>query len=266
MAHEIRTMEDFKKKTYYFGALIPESVFAMSNDQKKDFSSGQGHELNVKMRANKSSSALAVNMLGVAASKRLDAKYWNTTFGLRGFFLSDEIECHFEQKLPVIGVKGYTPNLDFCLTSNRRIIGLESKFCEMYRRKRKQRIQEQYFARFPYWDEWEGLRKTSENISDYGKAGRLDAAQLVKHALALITWAHRCNGKFRLVYIYHDILWNDKVKEEHEEDVKKFAAESGLGRHFMPLPYSRYFEKMQRFKASFEPEYFDYIKKRYAFC
>lgn len=262
-------MKDYYKK-------LKDSVYSISMRQQLEFGGGQGGELKskykhgkvvpAKMLARYSSSALAVNMLGVADSLGLGADYWDSVFGLRNYFHGRNVECHFEKHLKVSGVRGFTPNLDFYIEGGERFLGVESKYREMYARKRKQVVQEQYLEKFPYWGEWKDLRRTAEKVDSYAKLGRLDAAQLIKHSLALISAAEKVGtaGKFRLLYLYHDVLDDESVRKEHLSEIRRFAEESGLGRHFIPLPYSRYVKRMETFRKYFDADYLPFIHKRYA--
>ena len=256
-------MSDYYKK-------LCESVFAISAEQRCDFCMASGHELlpkvingkmsPPKMQAKFSSSALALNMLGPISNCKLPGSCWDELFALRGFFGNREVETHFEKKLRVPAVRGYAPNLDFFITCGPRCVGVESKYHEMYHRKHNQTVQEQYIDRFEWWSEFEGLRIVADKVSDYTGGGRLDAAQLVKHCLALISSAKRNgnDGKFRLVYIYHDIV-DEKIAKEHKEGLDKFVETANLGRRFLHLKYSQFLGRLK----SFLPQIYDrenYIK------
>ena len=261
----------------YYNKLC-ESVFAISAEQRSDFCMASGHELlpkvingKIKMQARFSSSALALNMFGPISNCKLPGSCWDELFALRGFFGNREVETHFEKKLRVPAVRGYAPNLDFFITCGSRCVGVESKYHEMCHRKHRQTVQEQYFDRFEWWSEFKGLEKIAKDVSTYTGGGRLDAAQLVKHCLALISSAKRNgnDGKFRLVYIYHDIV-DKKIAKEHKEGLDKFVETANLGRRFLHLTYSQFLGRLKNFlpqiydRREDREKYIKFLVHRYA--
>lgn len=250
-------------KKYYYD--LTDSVFDLSRRQKDAFGKGLGQELYPrcvrgknrppKMCAVSSSSALAVNMFGPFAETCHHADFWNSLFKLGRFLVSDTQWGSFEKKLKVAGVSGFTPNLDFCIEGDDRIVGVESKYREVYAAHKKQVVQDQYFEKFRRWDEYPGLESTARSVGSYTCLG---AAQLVKHALSLIS----TNKYFRLIYIYHPIEV-ERVHIKHEEELFRFKTECGLGRHFMAMTYGEYWKRLLHFSENLPDGYVEFIKKRY---
>ena len=249
------------------------SIFQISPDQRLAYNHANGHELSrktngtlPKMWAYYSSSALVVNMFGLIESLNLGGECWDSLLRLKSFFGSRKVYSQFEKKIPIKGVTGYTPNLDLYLCGGDRHVGIESKFMEMYRRKRKQKVSSQYIEKFPWWSEYQGLKKIATNVLNYTGDGRFDAAQLLKHCMALISRAKESgrDGKFRLVYIYHDIRCS-RVAEEHSKALREFTKAASLGGRFISLTYNQYIERLTRYSSkipSFE-KYCDFLVKRY---
>ena len=115
------------------------------------------------------------------------------------------------------------------------------------------------------------LKKIAKDVSTYTGGGRLDAAQLVKHCLALISSAKRNgnDGKFRLVYIYHDIV-DKKIAKEHKEGLDKFVETANLGRRFLHLTYSQFLGRLKNFlpqiydRREDREKYIKFLVHRYA--
>ncbi len=178
---------------------------------KKDFGEGAGHELDWKMRAAHSSSALAVNVL---SPWRRDPRTL-TLAGGTGFRCA-----RFEKQCPT-GLQGTPPHLDFVAEGD-WVVGVESKCTEYltgkpasfrptYNRIHDGRTRSQWFHH---------LRALQANPFLYG---RLDAAQLIKHALGLT----HCfpERRIRLLYLYWEPLnhFEFTAFREHRTDLDAFA-------------------------------------------
>jgi len=179
---------------------------------RPDFDAGAGHELNGKMRAPHSSSALAVNMFGRwrrdPSSLRLQ--------GETGFE-----SLRFEQQCPT-GLGGTPPHLDLLAVSRDAVVAVESKCLEHFQAKHA------YFS--PSYDTIADSREKSaffkliprlrENADEFK---RLDVAQLVKHYLGLTKcWSDK---PITLLYLYWEPKNASEFDEfvEHRREVEKFS-------------------------------------------
>jgi len=179
---------------------------------RPDFEAGAGHELEGKMRAPHSSSALAANMFG---RWRLDP----TSLRIGG-------ETGFEslgfEKPCSTGLGGTPPHLDVLAVSHDAVVAIESKCLEYLEVKRA------FFS--PSYDTITDARAKSAffkliprlraNVDEFRS---LDAAQLVKHYLGL----SRCWPGKRLTLLY--AYWEPKNASafdefvEHRKEVEKFC-------------------------------------------
>jgi hypothetical protein len=121
-------------------------------------------------------------------------KFYKDKIGDNGF-----IEATFEKHLST-GIS--TPNLDFYLENNDVIIGVESKFTEIFLNKYPNidNNLDSYYNRkelqyLPY-----GFNKIIEYYINFGEKLYLDVSQLIKHSIGLIK--NGDNKRIRLLYIF----------------------------------------------------------------
>lgn len=207
----------------------------LSPEQEKAFGGGAGGELDPvggappKMNALHSSSALAVNVFACPATVLgNDEEYWNRLFRNQAVVSGiGNLECCFEKQLPVMDVAGHhPPHLDFFIADADGAIGVESKFTE-HATPHENTISVAYFDHFPLWEKFPGLKEFARRIdSGEERFHYLNAAQLLKHTLGLISWQATCgNGDYlelSLVYLY--FRHTGKTGIEHDVEVAQYAA------------------------------------------
>lgn len=179
---------------------------------RTDFDAGAGHELEGKMRAPHSSSALAVNMFG---RWRRDP----TSLCVRGETGFESLRCEVQCST---GLGGTPPHLDVVAVSRDAVVAIESKCLEYLQMKRAffshsyetiadARANSAFFKLIPR------LRANADEFKS------LDAAQLVKHYLGL----SKCWPGKRIVLLY--AYWEPKNASafdefvEHRKEVDKFC-------------------------------------------
>jgi hypothetical protein len=178
---------------------------------RPDFEAGAGQEVEGKMRAPHSSSALAVNMFGKwrtdPTSLRIgrEAGFKSLTF---------EAQCS-------TGLGGTPPHLDVLAVSRDAVLAIESKCLEYLQ------VKPAFFS--PSYDTIADARANSAFFklipglrTNAGEFKHLDAAQLVKHYLGL----SKCWPDKRVTLLY--AYWEPKNASafyqfiEHRREVEKF--------------------------------------------
>jgi len=178
------------------------------------FEKGAGNELEEKLRAVHSSAALVVNAF----------QPWSRTpaglaLGGRQGFSS----LRFEEQLPVFASSHATPaHLDLLADGPQGAVAVESKLTELLL-PRKPEFSRAYdrFLQVPEvtaWSPWIERLRESPTIFSW-----LDAAQLVKHALALRR--ARPTESTVLLYLYWEPTNAGELSafQEHREEVSEFA-------------------------------------------
>ena len=179
-----------------------------------------------KLASAESSAALAVNAFGLFLERpdSLPAIPGTKAFGWPARYVAIEKNCRF----PWWG--GHHPWLDAFVETATHIIGVESKRYEPFRAKAVGRFSEAYWR-----DVWgvkmSGYQRVRDAVaSDAAPFSRLDAAQLVKHALGLRTEARRRGKCPALVYLHADpATWPDGTaihpdhKQAHRGEISVFA-------------------------------------------
>ena len=184
-------------------------IWPMSEDTRRSFEDGAGSELNGKMRAPHSSSALGYNMFAAADRPAL-ARAIATVLS------PDSVppasyRVAFEVKRRTRW-GGLPPHLDVELTAPDRIIAVESKFAETYDEKTAAGATASlgpYLdeGRHAHWADIPKLRDVAQAVSEGALAFEmLDAPQLIKHILGLRR-AQSESGEsrpFELVLLWYD--------------------------------------------------------------
>lgn len=166
-------------------------------ETEKEFGAGKGAELEEKMRALHSSSALVCNMFD----------YWRHR---DRFPMTSALELptgryslRFEVPLKT-GLRGTAPHLDVALIGRAARVFIESKFLEPYGREPSDvPFQDSYFSENRIWEDLPKCRILAGKLSqDPGFYRYLDAPQLIKHLLGL----SRNRGRdFQLMYLWYDV-------------------------------------------------------------
>jgi hypothetical protein len=190
------------------------------------FARSPGNELDSKFASEESSAALAANTFGLFLDQPELLPPLPNTMDLGWPAKSVCIEACV--RFPWAG--GRHPWLDALIETETRLIGVESKRYEPYRAHNAGSFSDAYQR-----DEWGLGMKPFEAVRDGLHDGgmyfkRLDAAQLVKHALGLRTEAHRRGKAAALLYLYAEPeLWFNKqpvdphALEEHAREARHFA-------------------------------------------
>lgn len=225
-------------------------------DIETEFAAGAGNELEDKMLAPWSSSALAVNSFAPwrRAPNRLQVA------GLSGFVgqLAFEEQCNH-------GVRGKWPHLDVLLRSDGAVIRVESKCLEYTRAHPSPVVSNAYRALRERGDR-RASSKWYAALDEVPTFSKLDAYQLVKHYLGL---AHSYPDVDRtLVYLYWEPANNDEpLCREHREEVDRFTSLVGGDRtcRFLAISYAAHWRELE---LSPEPpwlsEHLCLLRRRYA--
>lgn len=232
----------------------------MNENTENEFASGDGAELKQKsgrrkMQALHSSSALACNFFD----------YWrgrDTSALAAAMNLPSRIcNMQFERKLPS-GVKPRFPNLDLTLEcTDGTLVGIESKFCEPYRRLRHRPLADKYFSvRSRQWISFqlpacqrlaELLRKPETMFT------HLDATQLLKHFLGLAN----ASRNWILLYVWYSTNNLDAASLYSElAGFQKMINSDGA--IFTFLTYQEIFSAL-RIHAVEHSAYLAYLRNRY---
>lgn len=207
---------------------------------EEDFGQGAGRELDGKMRAAHSSSALAVN---VFAGWRLDPSSLSLV-GQRGFE-----KLRFEARCPIgLDPPRTPPHLDLLLTGTQQVVAVESKCLEPLTRKRA-KFADAYVEQITdgrrasgWYSEMQELR---QNPTKYLA---LDAAQLIKHAFGLA----RCfaDRPVLLLYLFWEPLNAVEFPEfaRHRDEFGLFSKRVSAGStvSLRSLSYPELFLEWQR--------------------
>jgi hypothetical protein len=209
-------------------------------DIEAAFGAGAGQELEGKMRAPWSSSALAVNSF--APWQRDPGSLMLA--GITGFTEA----LAFEAKCPN-GVSTIPPHLDVLLERGDAIVGVESK-CTEYLSPKASKVAAAYLALAARRDERAASRWFAA-LADVHTFRFLDAYQLVKHYLGL---ARSYPGRpLRLVYIYWEPA-NARalpVFDEHRAEVERFGelVAGDRGCRFEALSYGEHWRELDALRA-----------------
>jgi hypothetical protein len=199
------------------------------------FGAGAGQELEGKMRAPWSSSALAVNSF--APWQRDPALL--TLAGISEFTGT----LAFEAKCPN-GVSRIPPHLDVLLERGAEIVGVESK-CTEFLAPKTARVAAAYFALAEKGDQRARSRWFAA-LAELASFRLLDAYQLIKHYLGLsLTYQSR---PLTLVYIYWEPSNADSLPlfDQHRAEVDRFGQLVGddSSCHFEALSYGQHWREL----------------------
>ncbi|MFZ5823514.1 MAG: PGN_0703 family putative restriction endonuclease [Bacillota bacterium] len=171
-----------------------------------DFAGAAGHELDSKMRAAYSSSALAVNSFAP----------WKGQAGHLSLGVHRGFESIRFEAVCRTGLRGTAPHLDLLADGPEGLVGVEVK-CTEYLQPHPLDFSESYDKLF---DQYPALRRVKE---EWGFT-YLNASQLVKHAFGLINEA---DGRpVTLLYLFWEpVNWAEfRIFTEHRREVRRFAS------------------------------------------
>lgn len=215
----------------------------------RDLGGGAGRELEGKLCAAHSSAALAVNAFG---PWRIGPETLSLA-GVTGFR-----SVRFEATCPT-GLGGRPPHLDF-LAEGEVIVAVESK-CTEWMKPKSARFSPSYdrlrgsHGDSPWYEMIQQLR------AEPGRYEFLDAAQLVKHALGLLT----CYGARELLLLY--LYWEPRNAAEwpqcrhHRAEVEDLA--NRVARCSVRLLPMSYRELWEEWTSQGSPPHQAYLRVRY---
>ena len=180
-----------------------------------------------KLASPESSAALAFNTFGffIKRAGELPIIPCTEDCGWPATFVSIEQTAPFPWS-----PRGRHPWLDAFVETELHIIGIESKRYEPYRAKKFGKFSKAYWR--PVWgDQMKPYERDAISQGD-SRFGRLDVAQLVKHAFGLRTEGQRRGKAVRLVYLYAEpSIWPDGKEvnllhmNEHMGELRQFGDE-----------------------------------------
>jgi len=221
-----------------------------------EFGAGAGNELDGKMRAPWSSSALAVNSF--TPWRRSLAQLFFA--GLKGFSV-----LSFETKCPN-GVSRIPPHLDLLLEHGDDIVAVESKCIEYLQAKDGAKVSPRYLQLADRKD-FRSTSKWFEALRHVVGFKHLDVYQLVKHYLGLsLTYKGR---PITLVNIFWEPRNSDAdpVFAAHRGELKEFANLVAGDRtcRFLALSYPEHWQELESIgnKPDWLPGHITRLRERY---
>lgn len=236
--------------------LSPRALAAFKNADGSELRDGPRRP--AKMRALHSSSALAVNFFDYWSER--DTTPLLTAFGLDG----PAEPIVFEKQFPT-GLEGNPPNLDLAIKlASGTTIAIESKFSEWLTPKslKKKAFKPKYFpSKKGLWAE-RGLPACQALANEINLGHEhfrfLDAPQLLKHSLGLVT---ELDTRFALYYVFFDWACPERVR--HYEEISRFLGRVGRELQFRAITYQELFDRLVRFGDFIDPSYLNYLRSRY---
>ena len=239
-------------------------------ENQVQFEGGNGQEIlgspdsPAKMQALHSSSALGVNVF----------QYWQKR-GLIGEIASACGFCRrqsdysehlvFEEKHRIKTNFVIPPNIDVVIhnrvSAPYELFAVECKFSESYGGRAHGGLKSKYLADKNLWADLSALEKLANEISpEDHRYTYLHAAQLIKHILGLKVSIGK--EKFRLLYLWYDVLGKDgAVHREEVEDFTIIAKSDGV--RFHAMTYQELINILDRYYRDDHPEYIKYLTERY---
>lgn len=245
----------------HYTTTVDENLYVpLSNVARSSFEAADGKELNRKMLALASSSALAVNLFAYWIEIRKIA----TIGELLGLPSPDKLSTiQFESIHPILAGSETAPNLDaefvYDPQSEHKRVFLECKFVEPYRDPTKA-IKEKYF-RSDAFNDLPHVRAAAERtLNRETRPKRFNASQAITHILGI---KRSCGtaSDFTLLYLWYDAPGHQAVL--HEQEMSHFAglvAKDGID--FRPIRHNELLVKLAKLRQQ-HPAYIDYITGRY---
>lgn len=238
-------------------------------DALSELGSGAGNELEGKMRALHSSSALCCNVFHYWKRQGLEQVVLEAC-GL-GDIPWQGATLQFEQIFLVAGIRGQAPHLDVAIRSGaptNHVVAVESKFREPYDSNHSEVMQQQYLNTPALWKCLPGLKNLADQIAagQHGYA-HLGVAQLVKHLLGLTSACprHGTDGRFdgfTFLYLWYDVPL-DEGKRHHDEIDRFRRIAVGDGIDFREIRYQELILKLLESRTNTLVTYVDYLAERY---
>lgn len=251
-----------ERGTKLFTLTLDDNLFEpLGPEARGEFESGDGDELESKMNAVHSSSALAVNLFNYWRQRELFSEIAKAirvpSTGITGI--------RFEAQFPIHSKFSKAPNIDVVIEyapfAVLKATAVECKFNEPFGGRGKRGLKPVYLNHDEFWTELPHLRAIAAQVSpENNRFVALDAPQLIKHCLGL----KKAYGKrgFRLVYLYYDVLGPEGVR--HSEEVAEFSKiMAGDGVTFQSLTYQDVILSLARNQRVGHEAFVDYLAERY---
>jgi len=215
-----------------------------------ELAAGRGDELEKKIRALHSSSALVCNVFHYWRYRSVDsiAKICGCPGGMNSLLFESKHNIQKNRFPAHLDLEFRGPNL--------RPTGVESKFTEPYNRGLKKLN--------PFYRDnrlWVGLPRCGSLadtiINGKEKYYRFDAPQLLKHILGMKT---KYSKDFELVYLWYK--YESEETEEHNIEMCRFQEYLDGEINCRTLTYQKIFEEIRRCPYA-EPSYVTYLERRY---
>jgi len=239
----------------------------LSDDVRREFEEGDGDELggNGKMRALHSSSALCCNVFSYLRTHDLLGDFLD----ICGLPVGPLASVRFEGRFPITdrhqparfpGPANLDLVMEYSQSGDLRAVAVESKFTEPYGA-HAPRLRQAYLEAPELWQGLDHCHVLAGKLAEGGAGFKhLDAAQLIKHILAL----RNRYGPRGAILLY---LWYDECGPEaqlHREDTDCFAATvtaDGVG--FMSMTYQSLIPALAQRLGAAHKAYVEYLGGRY---
>lgn len=246
---------------------LSENLFEpLAPENEKTIGGGNGQELvgtpesPAKMQALHSSSALGVNIFQYWQQRGLLTEIAVACgFCQKGNAVSDSLV--FEDKYQIRSKFKAPPNIDVVIhnkdNAQYKLFAIECKFSESYGGRHHGGMAPVYLRETPLWKGLPALQRLANDISpDDNRFEFLHAAQLIKHILGLREYLKAKKKKFRLLYLWYDVLGKEGGDHRAEiEDFKQYTDSDGIKFHAMT-----YQELMRGLAREYRADHSDYIK------
>ena len=245
----------FNKKGYVRN-LADNLYEPLKKDSLDEFIRGNGAELESKMLALHSSSALVVNVFQYWVNRNV------SDIALACGAPQGMTELHFEITHPT-PLGGVPPHLDLEFWGNKlKPLAIESKFTELYYRHTKRTIKAKYLSVPGLWAQLPRCEKLVRHIheEEHGKTSfvYLDAPQLLKHILGLAT---KFGPKgFQILYLWYEIPSIEA--EKHRSEIVVFKEYVGDEVDFRDMTYQELFKAINKLSSK-DRDYVSYLHDRY---
>ena len=238
-------------------------------DVLKSFKDADGNEINgkpdspEKMQAVHSSSALCVNIF----------QYWHKInqvpiiaaacgLCLKNNNVSERIV--FEEKYQIDKKFRFSPNIDVVIHNNDSFkikrFAIECKFSEPYATQGHLGLKRKYLTLENIWKDIPKLFAFASSICPKEKYTYLHSAQLIKHILGLKKAVGK--EKFRLLYLWYDVLGEEGTNHKKEiDDFTKIVKSDDI--KFRALSIQELIVTLSNYYRSNHEEYIKYITNRY---
>ena len=243
----------------------------LHSDTRKEIENGDGNELSnsgnslPKMQALHSSATIAVNFLEYWRDKNIFDLAYALKLCKKNNKRANNLK--FEQKYPVSSdtqTFRIPPNIDAVITNDWKdfeVYAIECKYSEAYRPSKEHGLKHAYFqVPETLWKDIPEIKKLANRISPVDNEFKyLHPAQLIKHILGL---KRKYDKRFRLLYLWYDVLGNDGSK--HREEIERFAdIAKGDGIKFHSISYQEFVINLYNEFYDQHKDYIDYISDRY---